>query len=124
MEKSANTKTHVTRRRFLGLTATAAAFSMIPMNMSCVNESRSKKGSKPNSKFGGVQVGAITYSWRSMPGSAEDVLKYCIQDGISSIELMGNVAEEYAGLPQSPPRPARDIVMSDSEKEAYEKGKN
>ena len=31
--------------------------------------------SKPNSKFNGVQIGAITYSFRSMPSSAEDILK-------------------------------------------------
>jgi xylose isomerase-like TIM barrel protein len=122
MKKSENNKNLVTRRRFLGLTATAAAFSMIPINISCANQSKSSKNTLPNSKFGGVQLGAITYSWRSMPGSsAEDILNYCIQDGISSVELMGNVAEEYAGLPMAPPRPAHDVVLSDSEKEAYEK---
>lgn len=59
---------------------------------------------KPNSVFSGVKVGAITYSWRSMPSNAEDILKYCIQTGISTIELMGDVAERYAGLPQSKER--------------------
>jgi hypothetical protein len=39
-----------------------------------------------------------------MPGSAEDTLKYCIECGISSIELMGSTAELYAGLPQPPER--------------------
>lgn len=47
----------------------------------------------------GVQVGAITYSFRSLPGSAEDILKYCLQSGISSIELMGDPAEAFAGSP-------------------------
>ena len=32
---------------------------------------------KPNSVFGGVQIGAITYSFRALPSSAEEVLKYC-----------------------------------------------
>jgi sugar phosphate isomerase/epimerase len=59
------------------------------------------KGIKPNSKFGGVQIGAITYTWRSMPSKADDIIKYCTEAGISSIELMGNVAEEYAGLPKN-----------------------
>ena len=41
---------------------------------------------KPNSKFNGVQIGAITYSFRALPGSAEEVLKYCLDCGISAIE--------------------------------------
>jgi sugar phosphate isomerase/epimerase len=56
-------------------------------------------GAKPNSNFGGVQIGAITYSFRALPGSAEETLKYCVDCGISAIELMNNVAESYAGSP-------------------------
>jgi sugar phosphate isomerase/epimerase len=56
---------------------------------------------KPNSTFDGVQVGVITYSYRSMPGAndAEALLKYIIDSGISGIELMGPAAEIYAGSP-------------------------
>lgn len=54
---------------------------------------------KPNSKFGGVQVGIITYSFRALPSSAEETLKYCVDCGISGIELMSSVAESYAGAP-------------------------
>jgi sugar phosphate isomerase/epimerase len=66
---------------------------------------------KPNSKFGGVQIGAITYCFRSMPSSAEDILKYCLELGLSSVEMMSDSAETYAGAPavvrpQMPPRPA------------------
>ena len=114
-------KNQVSRRKFLGLTAAAAAFSVIPVNFSYGSESKLQKSKKPNSKFGGVQVGAITYSWRSMPGSAEEILQYCLQDGISSIELMGDVAENYAGLPQGPARPARGAVLSEAEKAALSK---
>jgi sugar phosphate isomerase/epimerase len=56
-------------------------------------------GAKPDSKFGGVQIGAITYSFRALPSSAEETLKYCLDCGISAIELMNNVAEGYAGAP-------------------------
>jgi sugar phosphate isomerase/epimerase len=52
-----------------------------------------------------------------MPGTAEDTLKYCLACGISSIELMGNVPEQYAGLPAPPPRPSRDA--SEEEKAGY-----
>lgn len=54
---------------------------------------------KPNSKFGGVQIGAITYCFRSLPSSAPELLKYCTELGISSIELMGDAAENFAGAP-------------------------
>lgn len=119
MENSNNSKNQVSRRKFLGLTAAAAAFSIIPVNFSSGSVVPLQKGKKPNSKFGGVQVGAITYSWRSMPGSAEDILQYCLKGGISSIELMGDVAENYAGLPKGPVRPERGVVMSDAEKAAF-----
>lgn len=66
---------------------------------------------RPNSKFGGVQIGAITYCFRTMPSSAEDILNYCTQLGLSSVELMSDVAETFAGAPAvvrppMPPRPA------------------
>ena len=53
----------------------------------------------PDSVFGGVQIGTITYSFRALPSSAEQVLQYCLDCGISGIELMSNVAESYAGAP-------------------------
>jgi len=55
----------------------------------------------PNSKFGGVQIGVITYSFRALPESAEETFKYCLDCGINAIELMSNVAERYAGAPMS-----------------------
>ncbi|MGB2717723.1 MAG: sugar phosphate isomerase/epimerase [Vicinamibacterales bacterium] len=55
---------------------------------------------KPNSKFEGVQIGTITYSYRSMPDqSAEATLKYIVDSGISAIELMGGPVESFAGAP-------------------------
>jgi sugar phosphate isomerase/epimerase len=57
---------------------------------------------KPNSNFGGVQIGAITYSFRTLPGSTEQILGYCVECGISAVELMSPVAEAYAGAPAGP----------------------
>ena len=94
------------RRRFLELTTAVAAFTLVPVDFAYGSKPKKAKGKKPNSKFGGVQVGAITYSWRSMSPTAEDTLKYCLECGISSIELMSNTAELYAGLPQGPARPS------------------
>jgi sugar phosphate isomerase/epimerase len=44
---------------------------------------------KPNSYINGVQIGVISYSYRSMPDatSAEAVLGYILADGISACEL-------------------------------------
>ncbi len=60
---------------------------------------------KPNSNFGGVQIGAITYSFRALPGSAEEILGYCLDCGISAVELMSAAAERYAGAPVAQRRP-------------------
>ena len=55
---------------------------------------------QPNSLINGVQVGTITYSYRSMPDqSAEATLKYVLDSGISAIEFMGGPVEAYAGAP-------------------------
>jgi sugar phosphate isomerase/epimerase len=109
----------VSRRKFLGLTAAAATIPFLPMDFSEIIEQKASKAKKPNSLFGGVQIGAITYSWRTLPGSAEDTLRYCLEDGISSIELMSNTAELYAGLPQMPARPAKDATSE--QKAAFQK---
>ncbi len=106
-------KKTISRRNFIGTTATAAsAIAVLPMAFSCA-------GSSKGSKFGGVQIGVITYSWRSMPGTAEDIIKYCVEGGISSLELMGNVAEEFAGIPAMPPRPKRGAEQTDEQRETY-----
>jgi sugar phosphate isomerase/epimerase len=121
MKNNKNSTNQVSRRRFLGLAATAATFTLVPPGLRFTDINNQAKPQKPDSKFGGVQIGAITYSWRSMPGTAEDTLQYCLKGGISSIELMGDVAERYAGLPQGPARPARGVVLSDAEKAALGK---
>jgi sugar phosphate isomerase/epimerase len=60
---------------------------------------------KPSSVFDGVQIGTITYSYRSMPDqSAEAILKYVVDSGISGIELMGGPVESFAGAPAAPGR--------------------
>jgi sugar phosphate isomerase/epimerase len=63
------------------------------------NVSLAASVARPNSKFNGVQIGVITYSYRSLPSSAEELLKYITQCGISSVELMGGPAEQFAGAP-------------------------
>jgi sugar phosphate isomerase/epimerase len=57
---------------------------------------------KPDSKFNGVQIGVISYSYRQMPEfTATAVLRYAVENGISAVELE-NVQEEWAGAPKRP----------------------
>lgn len=108
----------ISRRNFLTATASATALSAIPFSYGF--KSFLAGGEKPDSTFGGVHIGAITYSWRSMPESPQDILRYCQLAGISTLELMGDVAENYLGLPPSPPRPPRGVEQTPDEKKAYE----
>ena len=58
---------------------------------------------KPNSVVHGVNLGTITYSYRSMPDqSAEAILRYVVDSGISQIEFMGTPVEAFAGAPPMP----------------------
>lgn len=52
-----------------------------------------------NSRIKGVQIGVITYSFRSMPANVDQIIQYCTTAGISAIELMGDPAEAFAGSP-------------------------
>lgn len=69
----------------------------------------------------GVKIGAISYSWRSMSWDAKEVLKFCKETGITSIEMMGSVAEDYAGIPPAPPRLRRGEKIAPEERITYRK---
>ena len=87
----------ITRRRFLGTSAAVAAYSILPLSTSC-----SRAVETTPRGIGGVRVGAISYSFRSIPSSAEEILSYMVQLGLDTVELMGGPAEEYAGAPIPP----------------------
>ena len=58
---------------------------------------------KPNSVFGGVQVGVISpYSYHNMPNDAESLLKCMVEDGINATEIQAPPVEEWAGAPKQP----------------------
>ena len=85
----------VSRRRFLGTAAAAAACAVLPV--SSFARRRSGLGVRD---IEGVQVGAISYSYRALPSSAEDILGYLKQAGLGTVELMGGPAEAFAGAPE------------------------
>jgi len=100
----------------------AAIAASATMSRYAWGSSGARGAGKPNSSFNGVQIGAITYSFRSMPGSAEDILKYARQCGLSSIELMGDPAEKFAGVPAGGGR--RRGRMTAEQKKAQQKSRD
>jgi sugar phosphate isomerase/epimerase len=91
-------KQNVSRRRFIGTGIIAAAGMALASKTTFANSIFADN--KPNSLINGVQIGVITYSFRSMPGSAEQLLQYCKDCNINAIEMMGDAAEAYAGAPK------------------------
>ena len=84
------------RRQFLGTAATATAAGLLLPTTSFGS------GFSGVIDINGVKVGAITYSYRSLPSSAEELLGYLKEAGMDTVELMGGPAEEFAGAPKGP----------------------
>ena len=82
----------MTRRAFLG-GAAALAVSTIPSQRVFGAE-----GAKPNSVIHGVHIGAITYSYRGGPDTAEYTLQCLLRDGLSEAELMDGPIRSFAGI--------------------------
>jgi len=99
----------ISRRKFIGTTAAAAAVSIVPFNYSFAIGSK-----KPNSKVNGVQLGITTYSYRAISHSLEEVLEYVLKAGVNALE-MRSVLEEGLGIPATLGRGGRGD-LSDKDK--------
>jgi sugar phosphate isomerase/epimerase len=90
---------NTSRRHFLGATAALVTGSIIGGN---------KLFGAPaiihrRAGVAGVRLGLITYSFRDMPQQdADSILQYILESGVKEVELMGDVAEVYAGKPKNP----------------------
>jgi sugar phosphate isomerase/epimerase len=102
----------ISRRKFIGTAASAAALAVVPFNYSFAIGTQTKK---PNSKVGGVQLGLTTYCYRSIPHNLEEVLQYVLQSGVNTVE-MRSVLEEGLGIPQAPPRAGGGANLSEEQK--------
>jgi len=92
----------LTRRKFLMRSGALSAGLVAASNNIIGAPSILKWYGNQDSMIKGVQIGVITYSFRSMEDqSAEATLQYVKDCGISAIELMGDPAESFAGMPQS-----------------------
>jgi sugar phosphate isomerase/epimerase len=73
---------------------------------------------KPDSKWGGVQIGInVPYSYKGLPGTADDVLKFTTGLGLSAVELRSQPVEAFFGAPHSS-RIGSARAKSDEEKAA------
>src|SRR5258706_14550042 len=78
-----------TRRDFAKLTLAGVPASFLVANLPV------SAFAQINSRIKGVQIGAITYSFRSM--SPPDIIKAYVDIGLGEMELMSNHAEQLAG---------------------------
>jgi sugar phosphate isomerase/epimerase len=84
---------------------------------------------KINSKIGGVTIGAITYSFRTIT-DAKEIIKAYQTIGLGEMELMSNHAEALAGIPSAgggggrrggtPPTPEQLAAREAAQKAAAE----
>jgi sugar phosphate isomerase/epimerase len=56
----------------------------------------------PNSKFAGVQIGTITYSFKNDVKKPDEIIPNVVKIGLSSVELMSDDGERMAGAPAIP----------------------
>jgi sugar phosphate isomerase/epimerase len=101
-------ETLLSRRTILGGAAALATQALLP------RISSASQATKPNSVFGGVHIGAITYSYRGGPDTAEYTLDCLLKDGLSETELMDGPIRSYAGLPGRPARGKKGEKASDA----------
>jgi len=102
----------LSRRNFLGSSAAALATTSLALLVTSCQTTQAIHSFPDiydfSSIFGGVQIGAITYSWRNMPTGLENIVQYCKETGINAIELMSGDLETFLGAPTPPPRVPRE----------------
>lgn len=117
MSNGGDSKIHdgvgVSRRRFLRTTAAAAACIAVPVSFGAPGLRL------PRRSIDEVGIGAISYSFRSLPTSAEEILGYMTKLGLRTIELMGDPAEAFAGAPAGPGFPGSFREMSEEERDEF-----
>jgi len=90
----------ISRRKFLKNSLTLAIGAVGTSTVLGTPTSLFGKSIAADSEINGVQIGVITYSYRSMPDQdVESLLDYTVNSGIRAVELMGEPAERYAGKP-------------------------
>jgi sugar phosphate isomerase/epimerase len=94
--QSQSKNNQISRRRFLASTAALAGFSLVSGRLAY---GKNQLSQVPRSEKG-FMLGVITYSYRSMPHGAVDLIDWVKYAGLNSVEIMGHTLEEYAGAPE------------------------
>lgn len=95
-------------RRSLAALPALALFSV-------VNRLGAAANGKPDSKFAGVQVGLnVPYSFGNASMSGEDILKNCVELGLSAVELRTQPVEVFLGAPGDLIYPKRGAAPADA----------
>jgi len=102
------------RREFVQIALAAlpgAAFLSSPHQLAAA-------GSKPNSKVAGVQIGMnVPYSFGPTPMTGDDILKNCVQLGLSAAELRIQPVEVFLGAAPDliyPPKKDKNAPKTDA----------
>ena len=105
-----------TRREFVQLAMSAlpaAGLLSIPSRLSAAD-------AKPNSKVAGVQIGMnVPYNFGSGVTDGDEVLKNCVQLGISAVELRTQPVELFLGAPKDliyPPKKNKNAPKTEAPK--------
>jgi sugar phosphate isomerase/epimerase len=112
----------LTRREFAkwSLAALPGAGLLSLVDRLSAAETPAKLPRKPNSKVAGVQLGLnVPYSFADPLMSGDDILKSCLQLGLSAVELRTQPVEAFLGVPAnliSPKNPvAKDAAAANAE---------
>ena len=95
-------KNNFSRRRFISTSALLTAGLGLSNTKVFGMPAYIKSLNKSSSLINGVQLGLITYSFRSLKDqSAEATLEYILACGVNAVELMGGPAESFTGAPEN-----------------------
>ena len=103
----------LSRREFgrIALAALPAASVVTLARQLGASEASSTIRDKPNSKVAGVQLGLnVPYSFASPQMSGDDILKNCVQLGISAVELRTQPVEVFLGAPVDLVHPRKSVT--------------
>lgn len=106
--------TQLNRRQFItGVSTLLASHVLLPTNILADNSSTLLP-----SPIRGINLGVISYSFRSMPHSALDILGYVVALKMRAVEMMGESVELFAGAPRRPPQQS-NMTEDEQREELY-----
>jgi sugar phosphate isomerase/epimerase len=113
LEEKSRSMLPLNRRQFgrLALAALPAAGAVMIARQLDAAEAPTTIQGKPNSKVAGVQLGLnVPYSFANAQMSGEDILKNCVQLGISAVELRTQPVEIFLGAPATLVHPRKSLT--------------